>query len=175
MVGAPVFYLQPFTREQERTVRSKLRELSDAEEGEYWGADWIYFGYIWSDQGRPHSIKDLRDFFERCDPFSPSFDSNYPGHHQIDNYPRNFIAVDEKIFEPEPQVWLASSLDFYLDGVSDQLGWIYGLIPAKEAHIAWVNLDIANMGPEEHIDDPMKLWLSDLKECQREWEEQQEE
>ena len=170
-----MFYLQPFTPEQERIVRSKLRELSDTEEGETWGADWVYLGYIWSDQERTHSIEDLRDFLEKCDPFSPLFDSSYPGHCQVDNYPRNFIAVDEKIFEPEPQVWLASSLDFHLDEVYDQLGWIYGLIPAKEAHIAWVNLDIANMGPEEFIDDPMKLWLSDLKECQREWEEQQEE
>lgn len=176
MSGAPVFYLQPFTPQQERILRSKLRELSNTEEGENWGADWIYFGYIWSDQGEKHSLEDLREFFEKCDPYSPSFDSSYPGHYQVDNYPRNFIAIDEKIFEPEPQVWLVSHLDFFLDddSVSDQLGWIYGLIPAKEAHIAYVNLDIANMGPEDFINDPRKLWLGDLKECKRQWDEQQE-
>lgn len=49
-----------------------------------------------------------------------------------------------------------------------------GLVPAKEAHIAWINLDIANMGPEDFITNPRKLWLSDLKECKREWEEREE-
>lgn len=124
-MGAPVFYLQPFTSAQERTLRSNLQELSSTEEGENWGADWIFFDYVWSDQGQVHSVEDLRDFFERCDPFSPLFDSKYPGHHWIDDYPHNFIAVDEKVLEPEPQVWLASSVDFSLDEVHDQLGWIW--------------------------------------------------
>lgn len=42
MRGCPVFYLQPFTVEQDRIVRSKLRELSAIEEGQDWGAEWIY-------------------------------------------------------------------------------------------------------------------------------------
>lgn len=169
MRGAPIFYLQPFSLEQERLVRTKLRELNDIEQNQDWGKDWIYFGFIWSD-GQKHSVEDLRDLFESCDPFSPTFDAKRPGQYRFHNYPHHFIAVDDRIFEPEPQVWLASSMGLYLDDVDDQLGWYYGLVKAKDAHLAWVNLDIANLGPDELIDDPLQLWLSDMKEAKREWE-----
>lgn len=168
--GAPVFYLHPFTLEQERIIRSRLRELNDIEQDEDWGRDWSYFGYIWSD-GQKHSMEDLRDLFESCDHFSPSFDKNNPGPYRLYEYPRHFIAVDDKIFEEDPQVWLASSLDFHLDDASDMLGWTYGLDFTKDVHLNWVNLDIANMGPDEMINEPKKLWLTDLKEAKKEWEE----
>jgi hypothetical protein len=175
MRGAPVFYLQQFTLEEERIVRSRLRELNDIEVDEDWGQDWSYFGYIFPDKGQKHSMEDLRDLFESCDHSSPQFDRQKPGPFRLYDYPSHFIAVDEKILEDDPQVWLASSLDFSLDDVSDDLGWTYGLIPAKEAHLDWVNLDIANMGPDEQIDDPKKLWLTDLKEAKKEWEKLHEE
>jgi hypothetical protein len=170
MRGAPVFYLQPFSLEEERNVRTKLRELNDIEQDEDWGKDWIYFGYIWADGGQKHSIEELRDLFESCDHFSPSFDSKMPGPYRLFDYPYNFIAVDNQIFKPEPKVWLASAFGFNLDGVSDQLGWSFGTIDAKEAHLAWVNLDVGNMWPDEFLDEPHQLWLSDMKEAKREWE-----
>ena len=171
MVGAPVFYLQEFSLQQERIVRSKLRELSDIEKGTDFGKDFIYFGNIFADKERKHTMQDLQDLFESCDPYSPSFDSNNPGPYRLQNYPRHFIAVDDKIFQPGPKVWMASSLDFHLEDADDQLGWTIGEMDAKDAHLAWVNLDIANMGLCEQVEESQKLWLSDLKQAQRKWEE----
>ena len=109
-------------------------------------------------------MEDVRDLFESCDPFSPSYDSNKPGPYHMVEYPRHFIVADDRCFEPEPQVIMVSSLDFSPEEGYDQLGWTYGYIDAKTAHIDWVNFDIANIGPEEAIAEPKKLWLSDLKE-----------
>ena len=171
MRGAPVFYLQPFTVEQERIVRARLREQNDIEVDEDWGKDWAYFGYIFPDKGQKHSIEDLRDLFESCDHFSPQFDSKNPGPVRLYDYPHHFIAVDDNILEDEPQVWLASSLDMHFhDDGHDELGWTHGLVCANDAHLNWVNLAIANMGPEEQIDDPNQLWLTDLKEAKVDWE-----
>lgn len=176
MRGAPVFYLKPFTFEEERVVRSRLRELDFIQQDEDWGQDWVYFGYIWRDTGQQHSMHDLRDLFESCDHYSSTFNSERPGPYRLYDYPSHFIAVDDHIFESEPQVWLASSLDFHLgDCFGDQLGWTYGLVPASTAHLSWVNLDIANMGPSEQIDEPKKLWLSDLREAKKDWESLYEE
>lgn len=130
-----------------------------------------FSGYIFSDEGQKHSLEDFRDLLESCDRFSPSYDRKRPGPYRFYDYPSHFVAVDDKIFEEQPQVWLVSSLDFSLDDVSDELGWIYGLVDAKEVHVDWVNLDIGNMGPEEFIDEPERLWLSDLKETKKEWQE----
>lgn len=168
--GAPVFYLMPFSLDQERIVRSRLRDLNDIEEDEDWGKDFTYFGYLWPDGGQKHTLEDLRDLFESCDRYSPSFDSSNPGPYRLLDYPHHFIAVDDKILEPDAEVWLVSSLDFNLDDVSDDLGWIYGLNRAKDVHLNWINLDIANMGPEDMVDNPQKLWLSDLKEEKADWE-----
>ena len=76
------------------------------------------------------------------------------------------MAIDEKALDPdEPKVWIASSLDFSGEDTSDELGWTIGRLDAKESSIIFVNLDIANSGPEESFDEDTidKLWLSDLK------------
>ena len=174
MSGAPVIFLKPFSEEEERKIRFNLAELSDIEEDEDWGADWIYVGYPWKDGGKKHTLEELRDLFESCDPMSPSFDSKSPGPYRFKDYPHHFIAVDERALEPEPKVVLCSSLDFSGEETLDQLGWYYGEMDAKEVHLAWVNLDIANMGPGDFF-EPEKLWLSDLKEyAEHDWDEEQD-
>lgn len=166
-----MFFLHPFSVEEERIVRFNLRELNDIDKDEYWGREWTFYGYLWQDEGKKHTIHDLRDLFESCDPFSPSYDPKQPGPYKITAYPHHFACIDWRIFDREPKVILASSLDFHGEDVSDELGWTYGLIDAKDFHLNYVNLDIANMGPEEMINEPQKLWLSDLKEYKPEWEE----
>lgn len=161
---APVIFLQPFTPDDERTIRFNLSEKSDIEKDEVWGSDWTYLGYLWSKGHEKRTLEDLRNLFESCDPFSPSFDPQSPEPFRMRNYPPHFIAVDDRALDAEPKVILASSLDFHGDiDASDELGWHYGVMEAKEAYLAWVNLDVANMGPADFF-EPEKLWLSDLKE-----------
>ena len=172
MSGAPVFFLQPFTQDEERTIRANLSEKSDIEQEEDWGADWIYFGYPWPNSNEKHSLEDLRDLFESCDPFCPSFNPKSSGPYRFANYPCHFIAVDERALDAEPKVLLVTSLDFHGEEVGDELGWTYGLNEAKEAHLNWVNLDVANMGPADMFDEETKFWLSDLKEYRKnDWTE----
>lgn len=146
--GTPIFYLHRFTLEEERIVRDALSELNDYEDEDF-GGNWIFFGYIFpSNSSRStsdkHTITDLRDLFEGCHRFSPTFDPKSP--YRFANYPRNFIVVDEKCLdEDHPKVLLASSLDFHDPNLDDKLGWYYGYVEAKDAHLNWVNLDIANM------------------------------
>lgn len=162
--ACPVFFLRPFTPDEERKIRAAICELGRVEDGVGWGHDYMCRGYIFPD-GKSHTIEDLRDLFERCDPFSPFYDPANPGPHDLRSYPHHFVAVDDKIFDAEgPKVWLASTLDFHGEDVSDSLGWIYGRIDPQEVNITYVNLDIANMGPEELLDEGTvdHLWLSDL-------------
>ena len=172
--GVPVFFLRPFTLAEQRTIRSRLSTLDDVEYGQDWGNDYEYFGYLWNDDGKQErSMSDLRDLFERCDRFSPRFDSTSGSTTRpldLVDYPPNFIAVDSQVLnDDEPLVWIGSTLDFHGADTADDLGWLVGTVAAKEAHITWVNLDIANTGPEENY-DAKKLWLSDLKEYRRiEW------
>ena len=161
--GAPVFFLQPFIPEEERTARTALSGVTDIEDDK----DYAFLGYLWQNDEAKHSLEDLRDLFESCEPFSPAYNAKSPGPYSFVNYPHHFIALDERVLDPEnPKVWLVSSLDFHGEDVSDELGWVYGTNDASEAHINWINLDIANVGPEECFDDgeTTKLWLSDLKE-----------
>lgn len=88
------------------------------------------------------------------------------------------MAVDEKALdEKKPKIWMASTLDFHGEEVSDDLGWTIGRLDAKETWTIYVNLDIAKMGPEECLDEGSvdTLWLSDLKAYREEdWEQQQD-
>ena len=174
MVVVPVFFLQPFSREEERRIRTALSTLCTVEKGQDWGNDYIYMGYLWPNDTANHSLEDLRDLFESCEPFSPAYISTKPGPYRLSNYPSNFIAVDERCLDVnEPKVFIASSLDFHGEDTSDDLGWTYGYVDASEAHIDYVGFDIANSGPEEVIEEPKKLWLSDLKEFSaNEWNEE---
>ena len=174
MEGASVFFLQPFSREEERKIRTALSTLHDVEEGQDWGNDYIYMGYCWPNDTAKHSIEDLRDLFESCDPFSLAYNSKRPGPYRLSNYPSNFIAVDERCLDVDgPKVFIASTLDFHGEDTSDDLGWTYGYVDASEAYSDYINFDIANMGPEEVIKEPKKLWLSDLKEYSaNEWNEE---
>ena len=160
-----MFFLKPFTPEEERRVRTSVCALGDVEDDcEDWGHLFIWHGYIFQD-GKEHFIEDLRDLFERCDPFSPFYDEQAAGAYRLGSYPHNFVAADDKVLDPEqPKVWLASTLDFSGEDTADQLGWTYGRLDAKESSIIFVNLDIANMGPEECLDEGTvdQLWLSDL-------------
>ena len=132
-------------------------------------------GYLWPNSTAKHSLEDLRDLFESCDPFSPAFDPKSPGPYLFSNYPDHIIVVDERALEVEPKVLLVTSMDFHGEEIGDQLGWYYGEIDAKEAHISWVNLDVANMGPHDMIDEPSELWLSDLKEyAEHDFKEEQD-
>ncbi|KPI43235.1 uncharacterized protein AB675_7001 [Cyphellophora attinorum] len=184
--ACPVFFLQPFTADQEREIRKLVCGIGQYEEGEDWGHTFTWFGYIFppstlssdSEAATIHTLEDLRDQWEASDPFSPFFDAVKAGPIRMHRYPSNFIAVDEKIFDKEePKVWLASSLDFHGEDTSDSLGWIYGRVAPRESYNCWCNLDIANIGPEELVDAPAKkLWLSDLKAYREEdWDGDQDE
>lgn len=70
---------------------------------------------------------------------------------------------------------MASSLDFdNLFETYDRLGWMYGTVKAEEAHINWVNFEIANTGPDDAFEDCKKFWLGDLSEQKKETEEKEE-
>ena len=182
MDACPIFFLQPFTQEEERQLRTSVCALGDVESGEDWGHDFIWHGYLFDD-GQKHTMQDLRDFFESCDPFSPSFDKKKAGPHRLASYPHNFAALDDKVLDTkEPKVWMASTLDLSGEDTSESLGWTIGRLDAAQTHIVYVNLDIANMGPEECFDEDTvdQLWLSDLKayreeDWARENDEEQEE
>ncbi|KAK5116815.1 hypothetical protein LTR85_009075 [Meristemomyces frigidus] len=184
----PVFFLRPFTLQEERQIRANLSKQCDSEEDQDWGNEYFYAGYLWLSNTNTNtntnpnpntdtntetrSTEDLRDLFEKCDPKSPLFNPSYSSL-RMPSYPANFIAVDDRALDSaKPRVILASSLDFYHP--TNDLGWIYGLVDAEEAHVNWVNLDIANMGVEEMVEEPQKLWLSDLKASAREdWDEEE--
>ncbi|KAK5174215.1 uncharacterized protein LTR77_001295 [Saxophila tyrrhenica] len=170
----PVFFLEPFTADQERRVRTSLSTLDHVEQGEDWGNEYCFFGYLWPDDNRKHSLEDLKDLFESCDPFNPAYNANSSGPYLFANYPHHFVAVDSHCLdETNPKVLIASSLDFHGEDVSDDLGWTCGLVPATEAHLDWLNFDIANAGPEEVIEQPENVWLSDLKEYrENDWPEE---
>ena len=59
MEGCPVFFLQPFGSADERRIRSALSNLNDIEKHEDWGADYVYFGYLWPRDKPEHSVEDL--------------------------------------------------------------------------------------------------------------------
>lgn len=147
--------------------------LGDAEDGEYWGHPFTWHGYIFQD-GKPHTLEDLRNLFENSDSYSPFFNKGKAGPYRLDAYPSNFVALDEKVLDPDsPKVWMASSVDF---GIDDQLGWITGRVDASETNVAFMNLDIANAGPVEcfDVDTIDKLWLSDLSAYrEEEWGDEQ--
>lgn len=153
-----------------------MEALGSVEEGEDWGPLFIWHGYLFQD-GEMHTLEDLRDLFESSDPLSPFFDPAKVGPYRSTHYPHNFVAVDGKIFDSEPKLWMASTLDFHGADVGDQLGWITGRVDAAESSIIFVNLDIANAGPEENFDEDSlgKLWLSDLTEYRAEdWDDEQD-
>jgi len=140
MNGCPVFFLRPFTPSEERTIRGALSDIGSIDEGENWGHDFYYFGDIFRD-GKRHSLEDLRDLFESCDPMSPSYNPKKPGPITLASYPSDIVAVDEACLRADdPKVWMMTSLDFHGEDVSDQLGWMYGTVEPKEAAIAWMNL-----------------------------------
>ena len=143
--------------------------LGEVDDGADWGHHFIWHGYLFKD-GKSHTLDDLRELFEASDPFSPSFDPVKAGPYRCTSYPNNFAAIDDQIFEPQPKVWMASSLDFSGEDTADDLGWITGRVSAAETSIAFLNLDIANIGPEEIFDEETtgKLWLSDLKAYRKE-------
>lgn len=160
----PVFFLRNYTLDEERQIREALSELNDIEVENDFGQEYYYPGHIWpdGDSKRIRSLEDLRDLFEKCDPQSPFFDPSYSGL-RIMSYPGNFVVVDDRALDKEkPQVILASSLDFYHP--SNKLGWAYGMVAAKDAHLNWLNVDGANMGLSEMTEGGQteKLWLSDL-------------
>lgn len=178
MSACPVFFLHPFTPDQERQARAAVCALGDVDHGEDWGHLFIWHGYPFFDREH-HTLKGLRDFFQRCDPHSPFFDEEKAGQYRLSGYPHHFVALDDKVLEPEnPQVWMASTLDFHGEDVSDQLGWKIGRLDAAQSSITFVNLDIDNMGPEECFepDTIERLWLSDLKAYrEEEWTRDDEE
>jgi len=106
-------------------------------------------------------MENLRNLFEKCDPQSPFFDPSY-SKLRLMGYPYHFLAVDERALdECDPRVIVASDVDFYHP--TGDLGWQYGLTAANEAYSAFINVEIANMGLIEVIDnDARRLWLSDL-------------
>lgn len=108
-------------------------------------------------------MEDIRDLLESSDRKSPYFKETSPV--RVVSYPSHFIAIDERILDPEPQCILATSLDFS-DDRYDNIGWLYGDVDADEAHIDYVNLDVANMGIDEMCESK-KLWLSDLTEYRK--------
>ena len=151
--------------------------MGDVDQGADWGHLFTWHGYLFKDNEK-HTLEDLRDLFESSDPHSPSFSTQKPSPYRLASYPRHFVALDEKVLSTEkPKVWMASTLDFHGASVRDDLGWIIGRIDAAEASITFVNWDVANMGPEECLDEETldKLWLSDLKSYRgEEWEREQE-
>lgn len=50
------------------------------------------------------------------------------------SYPSNFVAIDDKIFDKKPKVWMASTLDFSAEDASDSLGWFYGTVAPAESY-----------------------------------------
>lgn len=173
-MGASVFFLQRFTPDEERQVRSALRQLDDAEEGEDWGKEFNYFGYVWPDSNSKHTMQDLRDLFQECDWWSPTYKPEAPGPYSFASYPREFVAIDERCLDPdEPMVILATSMDFSSEMLDDALGWIYGYAPAKSAYMGYTNFWLGNMGPDAFIEEMNYLWLTDLKEYEvNEWAEE---
>lgn len=173
--AAAVFFLQRFDAKQQRHIRAAMSALDDVEDGEDWGNDYIWLGYLWPEGSDKRTIQDLRDLFEKCDPYSSSYDPKKTPPYPRFKYPNHFMAVDDRVFEDEPQVLLASSLDFHSEETFERLGWTYGYVPARTAHINWVNYDVVNAGPEESIDDYKRLWLSDVKEYSaNEWAREHE-
>lgn len=61
------------------------------------------------------------------------------------------------------------------EDLSDDLGWTAGRIRPEQSSIVFVNLDIANMGLDESVEDEATLrrvWLGDLQAFREEdWEE----
>lgn len=166
MTACPVFFQQPFSQKQERRIRAAVCALGDVEDGQDWGHLFIWHGYIFKDEGKDHTLEDLRDLFESCDPMSPFFNKEKAGFYRLHSYPYNFVALDDKVLDPEvPKVWMASSLDFHGEDVDDDLGWTIGRLDAKETSIIFVNFNVANSGPDECLDEGTidQLWLSDLK------------
>lgn len=99
-----------------------------------------------------------------CSRRSPSF-APTRSHLHLKSYPSHFFAVDERALDPEAKVILASNLGSYDESESNDLGWLFGMVPAADAHIYYMNLEVINMGPREMVEGKRtkKLWLSDLK------------
>ncbi|KAK5130018.1 hypothetical protein LTR08_002534 [Meristemomyces frigidus] len=160
----PVFFLRRFTLDEERRIRTALSRYEDWEANDAGGKEFFYAGYLWpATDSATHTLEELRDLFERSDPNSPFFSPSHSssGELRLTNYPSDFIALDDRALDAEgPRVIVASCLDF-----GYELGWEYGVTSAVEAYVAWVNLDVANMGLQELVeaDEVGRLWLSDVK------------
>nr|POE74559.1 hypothetical protein CFP56_37090 [Quercus suber] len=165
-----------FSDDQERVIRAALNKKCDIEQGADWGSKFTYHGFIFpSDTGKTHSFQDLVDLFQKSDIASPSYDASVADLH-FDGYPHHFVALDERVLDPDkPIVIMASSLDFSNTPTSsDCLGWLHGTIKADDAHVNFVNLDIANIGPSEILDNCEPLWLNDLSAEKKEADEREQ-
>ena len=158
--GCPVFFLTRFSLEEQRRIRNALRDSTNSVEG----SSFCYFGYLWPENDTTtHSVQDLRDLFESCDPLSPAFHPRSPGPYHLDDYPSLFIAVDERCLDPENRKVLMFHT-FRSEDSNDKLGWEYGLVPAGDALINFVCLEIGKLSPDEVFMDMKLLWMSDLRE-----------
>nr|POE47284.1 hypothetical protein CFP56_00616 [Quercus suber] len=160
---------------QQETLRpaEKRATFPDRED---WGSEFTYHGYIFpSTSDKIHTLQDLADLFQKCDPASPLFEPNFSDV-RFDGYPHHFVALDERVLDADnPTVIMASSLDFSnIPFSNDSLGWLHGTVEADHAHINFVNLDIANVGPDECFDDCKSLWMNDLKAHKKEAEERRQ-
>ena len=173
--GAGVFFLSPFTLDEQRSIRTALSGLSDIEVDTDFANEYTYHGYLWPTDSAPnsnaehghHTVQDLLDLFQISHPSSPFFDAK--SHLRLTSYPGHCIVVDNRCLDEEdPKVLLVSDRDFthFHSGMnaSDEQGWLCGAVEPSEAHINWVNLDIANMAVEECAEEVEKLYMNDLKQ-----------
>lgn len=173
----PVFYLCPFNVYQERAIRAALNN-EDERFAQHLPKDFAYHGYLFPPGSGNHTIEDLFDMFQKCDPCSPIFDPSYSSL-RFSNYPGNFVAVDSGCLNAEdPRVGMAhvefSWFPAPEDGAIHHIGWKYGTSRAGMAWTSFQNLWIANMGPEELFDDCKTMYLHDLKEHERDMGDEEE-
>jgi len=89
-----VFYLEPLTIEQERAVRRAVQaDIGDFPDV---GCEYCFFGYLWPSGSEKHTVQDMRDLFEKCDPRSLSFDPSYSNVRML-TYPNEWVAVDARV------------------------------------------------------------------------------
>lgn len=153
----PVFYLtNKLTPEQDKAVRDELVKLTDGDFADYKSVCYV----PWTkDESREGNLDDMWEVFwdlythERgravpCGTSTPVFFIDRQS--AID---QTVIAAEaDTLYIPRDKKTAASELLEGLD-VPQLRGFMYNRIPAAEAHSAFINLGIANMGFDEFGDE----------------------